>query len=371
MSLGNIIKKLRLDRNMTQEQLAEVLSISAQAVSRWETNIALPDISLLPALANFFDVTTDYLLEVDTSKREKEIESLLEDARKYTTKGQWKAGIEILRKAIKKHPSSHRLMDELAGALYCSPQEMEEISDEEHEKLLQEVASLEEYVHENTKDAELRYSAISLLCFVYPQLKMADKAEKLAKTMPYAHQCRESLLVSVSEKTKQYRYKQDAILTYLGQIILEINTIGNPLDDNTEPYTPEEKVLLHKKVIDILNIIFEDKNYGFYGQEIAWTYLRIAWCYALMKNRDGTLQYLQLAKEQAINNDKNPYNPKDVYTCLIARGKEYGGVWHNIRENDCQHQINEMNHYKTYDFIRDDIEFKNIIEELKQYAGER
>lgn len=62
MSFGNIIKKLRSDRNMTQEQLAEVLSISAQAVSRWETNIALPDISLLPILANFFDVTTDFLL---------------------------------------------------------------------------------------------------------------------------------------------------------------------------------------------------------------------------------------------------------------------------------------------------------------------
>lgn len=73
MSFGNIIKKLRSDRNMTQEQLAEVLSISAQAVSRWETNIALPDISLLPILANFFDVTTDFLLEVDASSREKKL----------------------------------------------------------------------------------------------------------------------------------------------------------------------------------------------------------------------------------------------------------------------------------------------------------
>lgn len=53
MSFGNIIKKLRSDRNMTQEQLAEVLSISAQAVSRWETNIALPDISLLPYWQTF------------------------------------------------------------------------------------------------------------------------------------------------------------------------------------------------------------------------------------------------------------------------------------------------------------------------------
>ena len=106
MSFGNIIKKLRSDRNMTQEQLAEVLSISAQAVSRWETNIALPDISLLPILANFFDVTTDFLLEVDASSREKEIESLSEAAREYTTNGQWSKGVEILRKAIRKYPSA-------------------------------------------------------------------------------------------------------------------------------------------------------------------------------------------------------------------------------------------------------------------------
>ena len=117
MSFGNIIKKLRSDRNMTQEQLAEVLSISAQAVSRWETNIALPDISLLPILANFFDVTTDFLLEVDASAREKEIESLSEVAREHTTNGQWSKGVEILRKAIRKYPSAYKLSHELASAL--------------------------------------------------------------------------------------------------------------------------------------------------------------------------------------------------------------------------------------------------------------
>ena len=86
MSFGNIIKKLRLDKKMTQEQLAEVLSISPQAISRWETNIALPDISLLPILANYFDVTTDYLLEVDISKKEQEISNWLDKARAYTGK---------------------------------------------------------------------------------------------------------------------------------------------------------------------------------------------------------------------------------------------------------------------------------------------
>lgn len=55
MSFGQIIKKLRRNADMTQEALAEFLSISPQAVSRWETDTALPDISLLAPIANLFD----------------------------------------------------------------------------------------------------------------------------------------------------------------------------------------------------------------------------------------------------------------------------------------------------------------------------
>ena len=62
MTFGQTIKVLRKEANMTQESLAELLSISPQAVSRWETDAAMPDISLLPPLANLFNVTTDYIL---------------------------------------------------------------------------------------------------------------------------------------------------------------------------------------------------------------------------------------------------------------------------------------------------------------------
>ena len=62
MSFGQIIKKLRREADMTQERLAELLSVSAQAVSRWENDSAMPDVSLLAPLANLFHVTTDYLL---------------------------------------------------------------------------------------------------------------------------------------------------------------------------------------------------------------------------------------------------------------------------------------------------------------------
>ena len=47
MTFGQTIKSLRREANMTQEKLAELLSISPQAVSRWETDVAMPDISAL------------------------------------------------------------------------------------------------------------------------------------------------------------------------------------------------------------------------------------------------------------------------------------------------------------------------------------
>lgn len=52
--LGENLKKLRRDKDLTQEELAEILNVSAQSISRWETNMGYPDIELLPALANFF-----------------------------------------------------------------------------------------------------------------------------------------------------------------------------------------------------------------------------------------------------------------------------------------------------------------------------
>ena len=61
-TIGKRIMTLRKSRGMTQDQLAEQVGVSAQAVSKWENDISCPDISLLPKLAEIFRVTTDSLL---------------------------------------------------------------------------------------------------------------------------------------------------------------------------------------------------------------------------------------------------------------------------------------------------------------------
>lgn len=59
--LGTKIQALRRNKNLTQAQLAEALSVSAQSVSKWENHLSSPDISLLPVIARYFGITMDEL----------------------------------------------------------------------------------------------------------------------------------------------------------------------------------------------------------------------------------------------------------------------------------------------------------------------
>jgi len=60
--IGKNIKRLRQNKGVTQEQLADVVHLSAQAVSKWENDTALPDITVLPLLADYFGVTIDEIM---------------------------------------------------------------------------------------------------------------------------------------------------------------------------------------------------------------------------------------------------------------------------------------------------------------------
>ena len=62
MNIGYKIKELRLGRSLTQEQLAGFLSVSTQCISKWENNVTMPDIQMLPEISTFFGVTIDELL---------------------------------------------------------------------------------------------------------------------------------------------------------------------------------------------------------------------------------------------------------------------------------------------------------------------
>lgn len=80
-TLGKRITNFRKEKNLKQEQLAEILNVSPQAVSKWENDVTCPDISLLPELAKIFNVSIDELL-VGKVEQPKVVELVPEEKRK-------------------------------------------------------------------------------------------------------------------------------------------------------------------------------------------------------------------------------------------------------------------------------------------------
>lgn len=78
MELGNKIKRLRYKTGITQEQLAEKLGVSPQSVSKWENAVSMPDITLLPGIAESFGVSIDELFDLTVEQKLRRIESSLD-----------------------------------------------------------------------------------------------------------------------------------------------------------------------------------------------------------------------------------------------------------------------------------------------------
>lgn len=118
--IGENIKRLRREKGVTQEKLAEHLGISTQAVSKWERCETLPDITLVIPLASYFGVSTDELLGLDEAKNKAEAEEMLEKFQNLAWREcRWDEAAEILREAHRKFPNNweitHRYMWNLIG----------------------------------------------------------------------------------------------------------------------------------------------------------------------------------------------------------------------------------------------------------------
>ena len=77
MEIGKIIRELRAEKQVNQEELAQYLGVSAQAVSKWETMASLPDITLLPAIAAYVGITIDELFQIPDESRFEQIENMM------------------------------------------------------------------------------------------------------------------------------------------------------------------------------------------------------------------------------------------------------------------------------------------------------
>jgi len=366
MNFGETIKKLRRQKDMTQEQLAEYLNISTQAVSKWETNLSLPDISLLPMLANIFDTSADVLLGIDINVKEKRINEISANGYEYFKNGYKEKAAEIFRNGLKEYPNSYGLMFDIIQSLWVRTTERTK----EDKK---EAIYLGEKILAECTDDNIRNHAIYLLCEIYSDIGEREKAEKLAMKMPHSAASKNALLTTIytgDKKHKQIKYNIYHSISELHNNMQFI--IHYPLDNGHNPYTTKERIILHKKFIEILNIIFDDGNYSIFNYIPEWSYRDIAIYSMQLGDYENAVENLRIASEYAIKSDEE-YNPEQEVTSLFLKGMKVGEKINvpGSPNNNSKDLLEMIQRIGAFDPIREHPDFIAIEEKLKLYAKKR
>lgn len=94
IKIGNFLRELRKEKNLTQEQLADVFNVSARTVSRWETGSNMPDISILVEIADYYDLDVREILNGERSNALPAGSSSIKDIAEYADKDKEKLAVK-------------------------------------------------------------------------------------------------------------------------------------------------------------------------------------------------------------------------------------------------------------------------------------
>lgn len=117
MEIGETIRKYRKMMNLTQEEIANYLNISAPAVNKWENGISYPDISLLAPLARILKIDVNELLSFNVQLTQKEIKNFLEDISKIMLEEGFEQGFKRGEELIKEYPNCDNLAIRIAESM--------------------------------------------------------------------------------------------------------------------------------------------------------------------------------------------------------------------------------------------------------------
>ncbi len=323
MTFGQIMKDLRRKHDMTQEGLAETLGITGQAVSRWENDLAMPDISLLPVLANLFEVTTDYLLGVDITQKESKIQEILREAHQRGIEGNQKKAVEIIRTGLKEYPGSHKLMYWLMFHLSIGIDVPRR--DKAARETLLEVASLGEKILAECTDDTLRHSTIEKLCACYADLGEQEKMGRLANTMPGIWESRDSILAMHTRGDEQLTAKRAYIRALLDAAAISLSQLHyrNDTGGVWEEMPPEAILQAQKDTLAIMDILCPDGDYGSLDATRGGAYRVMADICFEAGDWDTGIEHLAKAVAISVRLDTE-YDGKKKHTSPLFDGSTYG-----------------------------------------------
>lgn len=183
MKIGNKIKELRKARGITQEQLASSIGVSFQAVSKWENEITLPDITLAPSLAAFFGVTMDDLFDYDLQKITKEVMAIVRKTWPLR-KSDPEKGKQIIYEGLKQYPENDILLENL---LYLQ----DETADPDG------TIKIALRTIDATTDEAIKYDALRFLARAYKAKKDLDSARASLMRIPELYYSRLSEMANI------------------------------------------------------------------------------------------------------------------------------------------------------------------------------
>ncbi len=194
LKIGNKIKTLRKKKGLTQEQLAENIGVSFQAVSKWENNIALPDITLVPLIAHYFGVSTDELLSYNSNEISKEIEDIVWKAARYRETDP-EMGQRILKKALEKYPDNDILLNNLLYVMNFG---------ESRGKHWDETLALALKLIDKTDSDEIRYDALRFVAYAYKEKGDIESAASALEQIPELYFTKLAETAFVLDGTRKY-----------------------------------------------------------------------------------------------------------------------------------------------------------------------
>ena len=282
MTFGQRIRALRRDAGLTQENLAELLSISPQAVSRWETDAVMPDISLLPPLCNLFGVSADHLLGMETYEKDLRRAEFDEAFRDYWKHDDKEKNYEIACRAAAEYPGDLPYLEWLASA-ECYVAFLRE-DDGAYRTLLESAVQHYRTVLDRADEEKLlakaRYGIVLALHYLgrNPEAKTYAGSEQDERK-------RDELLALCLEGGEKRALCQKLADHALFELLMRLREIGGP-----EAYDAVEQ---------IVSLLFPDGHLGLYHNTLQYNAVHKAFRLCGAQRWEDAIEALRTARRHA------------------------------------------------------------------------
>ncbi len=347
MAFSDVLRNLRRKNDMTQEDLAEALDMSPQAVSRWETGTAFPDSTVIKKLAYLFDVTTDYLLEVDPDRMKRDISyRILQSYEDMEPED----GAAMLREALKDYPRNEELMYALASLLYHNIY-LRDPNSADGQNALHESRRLWEQLYARTGETE----CLKSLLHVLRDAGMTERGKELLKPLHPSYGVKGEMEIELASGEERLRLIRKHAYILLTKLNMYVHMLGTD-----ELLPPEERITILTQMFEADRTLLPDDRECFYHWNAAIIPYELAKLYVKSGDTEEAIRWLRITRK-ASERDYDPPVPlkSPVFRGMGAkRNGRYGVDWMLKQMDD-----------PAFDNIRDDPRFTEIRQELIEWLG--